>query len=444
VSTDHDLAQAGSALDLIPGSPGAILGGADGMRDWANVLDEAASGFSKLDPADWTGAAADAFRRKIAPQPAKWRTAAASFGSASNAVTEYGYALKAAQGRAGAALTLYQHGLEVTAQARAEFEAQVQAHKHQLTVATGGLALLAPPQLTFHDPGASLRSEAVANLDAARESVTSAGDTAAHAVKIATQDAPQEPSFWDDVTSTASDLVDDGTKVARAAYNNVLVPGANGLADFGAAMVHNPGDTLQLLGGLALIDAGAGLEGGGFLLDATGLGAIVGVPANVAGAFVIAAGAGLTANGAGNLMRDAGKEDMHVMHASSDGAEVQINTDRSLGNDPAKGGKYQANEYDTAIRVQQERQITLERDPSGIADWRDVNTGTTYDALGNFDGRYFDAQWSRLQSRIIDHLQKAEFLPVDVSRFDPAQRALVTTFIKDNGLAPRVFVVGGA
>jgi hypothetical protein len=47
--------------------------------------------------------------------------------------------------------------------------------------------------------------------------------------------------------------------------------------------------------GLAAIAAGAGGEVGGGLLDATGVGALVGVPVNVASAALITAGAGMTA-----------------------------------------------------------------------------------------------------------------------------------------------------
>jgi hypothetical protein len=68
--------------------------------------------------------------------------------------------------------------------------------------------------------------------------------------------------------------------------------------------------------------------------------------------------------------------------------------------------------------------------------------GKTYDAVGNFGARHFDRQWPNLQTRIVDHRQKADLVPVDVSRFTPEQVVKVKQFLKDNGYAPRAFVVG--
>jgi len=51
-------------------------------------------------------------------------------------------------------------------------------------------------------------------------------------------------------------------------------------------------------------------------------------------------------------------------------------------------------------------------------------------------------QWERLKYQIEHHLDKAEFVPVDVARFTPEQVAKIEAFIVDKGLSPRVFVVG--
>jgi hypothetical protein len=67
--------------------------------------------------------------------------------------------------------------------------------------------------------------------------------------------------------------------------------------------------------------------------------------------------------------------------------------------------------------------------------------GKTYDAVGNFPAKYFDQQWEQLQRRIDQHLNKADYVPVDVSQFTPAQVARVREFVEP--LGQRVFIVGG-
>jgi hypothetical protein len=111
-----------------------------------------------------------------------------------------------------------------------------------------------------------------------------------------------------------------------------------------------------------------------------------------------------------------------------------------LGMDPATG-KFRSAEAETAQRVEQELGIELKRSTDPAVDWVD-DTGKTYDAVGNFDARHFDRQWPNLQTKIIDHLGKADVVPIDVSRFTPEQVAKIAQFVSDNGLAPRAFLVG--
>lgn len=105
-------------------------------------------------------------------------------------------------------------------------------------------------------------------------------------------------------------------------YNHVAVPVVNGLADVGQAALEHPGDLLTIAGGLGLIALGSAGEGGGGLLDATGVGAVVGIPINVASAGLIASGAGLAGAGAVSLGQHAAQNDQRVLqeaHPSSSG-----------------------------------------------------------------------------------------------------------------------------
>jgi uncharacterized protein YukE len=112
-----------------------------------------------------------------------------------------------------------------------------------------------------------------------------------------------------------------------------------------------------------------------------------------------------------------------------------------LGMDPAQG-RFRPGEAETAVRIEQERGVTLTRAPEGSsADWLDA-AGNSYDAVGNFPPQFFDAQWPQLAYQIERHLAKADFVPVDVSTFSAEQVARVELLIAERGLGPRVFILG--
>ena len=114
---------------------------------------------------------------------------------------------------------------------------------------------------------------------------------------------------------------------------------------------------------------------------------------------------------------------------------------RDLGFDPATK-RFRPAEAETAMRVEHERGVTLTRAPAGHpADWLDEN-GKSYDAVGPFPPEFFDREWPRFSMRMELHSLKADFVPVDVSRFSREQVARIERFIMDKELAPRVFIVG--
>ncbi|MCE5290290.1 MAG: hypothetical protein LLG14_13780 [Nocardiaceae bacterium] len=113
---------------------------------------------------------------------------------------------------------------------------------------------------------------------------------------------------------------------------------------------------------------------------------------------------------------------------------------QNLGYDPAIK-KFRPGEADTGARVESELGVTLKRAPDDANyDWVD-STGKTYDAVGNFRAEYFEKEWPTLQEKIRQHLDKADLVPVDVSQFTDAQKAMVKSFIEQ--FEPRAFTVGG-
>jgi hypothetical protein len=190
------------------------------------------------------------------------------------------------------------------------------------------------------------------------------------------------------------------------------------------AHVLNALSDLLLYAGLALLIAGF------VFFPPAGIAAVVGgglvfVP-TVTGGFIALEALGLS----GVLLAQADSGG-----SVSSGEEARL---RKLGEDPDTKS-FRPGEGETAQRIEQERGVTLRRSERQGEDWVDEE-GASYDGVGNFDGKFFDAQWPHLQQVIRGHLNKADFVPVDVSKFTPAQVAQVRQFIQN--LGPRVFLVG--
>ncbi|CRK60582.1 hypothetical protein [Alloactinosynnema sp. L-07] len=110
-----------------------------------------------------------------------------------------------------------------------------------------------------------------------------------------------------------------------------------------------------------------------------------------------------------------------------------------LGYDPAVQ-RFRPGESQTARRIEDKRRTALVRSPDETGpDWIGPD-GRTYDAVGNFPGEFLDRQWKKFTERIVDHMDKSYYVPVDVSQFSPEQVKRVQEFI--GPLGPRVFIVG--
>lgn len=126
----------------------------------------------------------------------------------------------------------------------------------------------------------------------------SAEDTPAHT-------NPPDPGIWDDMANGSLD---------------VLATIGNGVVSVGNAMTEHPDETAALLIGLLTMAGGDAIESSGVALDATGVGAVAGVPLNIIGAGVI--GAGATAAGAAGV--SIGR------HAMTDSSRSPFDTDHVM------------------------------------------------------------------------------------------------------------------
>lgn len=116
------------------------------------------------------------------------------------------------------------------------------------------------------------------------------------AIQDATEGAPQSSSWLDDVGNF---FADTGSHLL------------NGAASVLNAVVNHPGDAVMTAAGIGLTMISATGEGAGLVLDATGVGAIAGVPLNVVSAAGMVAGGSMAAAGAMNIAKNAAGDD-HV------------------------------------------------------------------------------------------------------------------------------------
>ena len=288
---------------LVPGDVGAVADTMWSIRTYGDMLIEAGTGLSRVDTqAGWRGAAADQFRSRFHGESGKWIEAGACFHNAANALDSYASTLQWSQGQAADAITLWNQGQAATTTAKTQFDQAVGPVKQRNTEESAhGVPLT--PMPTFYDPGEAKRAVARDQLDRARSQLKTAGDTAASTVGVATDKAPKKPGFWSKVGNFFSGVGDD----VKVAGEHVV----NGVASFGNAMLNHPGDVLTAAGGIALTGIAAGGDGLGVVLDATGVGAVAGVPLNAISTAGVVLGAGMTAAATGDLARHAATDD-HV------------------------------------------------------------------------------------------------------------------------------------
>ncbi|WP_312034016.1 putative T7SS-secreted protein [Actinoplanes sp. TBRC 11911] len=268
----------------------------------AGHLELTGDGLADIDAGGWQGVAADEFHVKFSYEPNKWYSAANSLATAGDALTTYGHTLEWAQGQAAEAIRLWDEAAAESARARGAYQ--------QAVAQTPPGQLIAP----FMDTGEPGRQAALDTLRIARDQVESAGKTAGRFLAQEADAAPEKSSWLHQVGDFARNV---GAKVV------------NGFASFGNAMVHHPGETAALAGGIVLTAVSAAGDGLGFALDATGVGAVVGTPLNMVATAGVVAGAGITGAATTSLMQHAAGEDaVSPVSGSSPARSVPRKTDR--------------------------------------------------------------------------------------------------------------------
>jgi hypothetical protein len=315
------LGETSDPLALIPGDPASIAAVAGKMYGYSTVLTEAGNGLKRIDTTGgWSGAAANAFRKRFDGEPQRWLDAGTSFQQAATALDRYIPTLVWAQQQAGVAIQLWSQG-----------------HK----------------------------DAANSTLENACGQLSDAADAATAAVGRARDQAPQLPGFWSKVGHFFDGLWHGTEKAGAVALDD--------LASIGNAAINNPLADLGLVGGAMLAGVSAVGDGAGFVLDATGVGAVVGVPVNVVTTAGVIAGTGLMMASGGDLASHAAGDD-HVdpVNADSGSGDASSSADpqytpgtpeyeariADLSGDPAHGG-------DSTVKTVREAQVGLQLEADG-------------------------------------------------------------------------------
>ena len=228
---EEQLGQTSDPAELIHGDPAALRSAAARLRAFSSAFAETAAGLDGLEPDSWTGAAADAFRARYAPQPGRWRDAATGCGEGAGALESYAGTVTWAQGQASDAIDVYEQGQRVTAAAVTAYDGRVAAYNkaarsYDEALAAGrGIGPRPAEPGAFTDPGAALRERAQQILAAARAERDRSGAAAAAKVRAAADLAPAEPSFSQRLLDDVGDFGQADT-LAGVSFGSGILTGA--------------------------------------------------------------------------------------------------------------------------------------------------------------------------------------------------------------------------
>ncbi len=330
--------------DPVPGDPDSIVILGQDLHDIAYAIQHEAGEIEALASVkEWQSKAANRFRDAAHDAIATLRKAYHRYEVASQAM-----GTRVTEGSTGD----WASALEQAQQTAAKALRDAQAADADLKSAQSRIDRLPhgtpPTDPTFislkkqQETATSALSKAKSELQAAQDARDTAAKTAASRIHRAITHDGMHDSTWDKVKNTTENVLGDVGHFAEEMGETAL----SDLASFGSALGHDPGAAAELLGGAGLTVLGAGGEVGGVVLDATGIGAILGVPANVVSAAGIATGAGLMTAGMTALGRDAAGPDR--VNMSSDGGSGDSGDWGSADDD------YSDAAYQGALHIQEE------------------------------------------------------------------------------------------
>jgi hypothetical protein len=347
----HEWAVLGEDGDPVPGDPDAVALLGLTLKDTADDIWREAGEIKALASVEaWKSKAADTFRDAADEAEGTLRKAYHRYHAAAEAM--------GTQVRDGSEAD-WASALELAQQMAAKALKDAQAADTVHRAAATKIGML-PSGTAPTDPALAGLKKKQADADSAladaKSALRAAKDVRDKAAKAAqerihraiTHDGLHD-SRWEKISNSVGNALSDVGHFLEDAGEVVV----SDLASIGNAMAHDVGAVMEVLGGIGLATLGAGGELGGLVLDATGIGAVLGVPAGVVSAAAIAGGLGLATAGLGTIARDAAGPDR--VNMSSDAGGGRGGGDWST---PAEGDSAPVSEEERAAFTQRRSDLS--------------------------------------------------------------------------------------
>ncbi|WP_327290212.1 putative T7SS-secreted protein [Streptomyces sp. NBC_01198] len=246
---EQQLGQTDDPKELLHGDAGKIRAAATHLTKFSKAFDTGHTGLTHLDPGDWDGAGAEAFRAKFKPQPAKWAKAATACQDAATALETYAHTVDWARGQATEAVRLWKQGVAKRKAAADAYNSTLDTYHDDVKAYNDkvddgkdpGTKPVAPA--AFTDPGAKDRQAAQHTLDAARKQRDTAASHAQTAITTATALAPAKPDFTGRMENDFGD-VGKAAPIAGEHFLGGLVRSGTDLVKFARGL--NPTDPYNM------------------------------------------------------------------------------------------------------------------------------------------------------------------------------------------------------
>ncbi|CAG6397843.1 DUF6531 domain-containing protein [Streptomyces cocklensis] len=246
---EQQLGQTDDPKELLHGDSGKIQEVALHLATLSKAFETGHTGLAHLDPGDWDGLGAEAFRARFKTQPPKWAHAATACHDAASALLTYADTVDWALGQAREAVRLWKQGQAKRKAAADAYNSAVDQYHDDVKayndkVDNGkdpGTEPVKPADFT--DPGAKDKQAAKHTLDAARRQRDSAAATAEAKVREATKLAPPKPDFTDRMQNDLGD-VGKALPIAGEHFAGGLVRSLTDLNKFARGL--NPTDPYNL------------------------------------------------------------------------------------------------------------------------------------------------------------------------------------------------------
>ncbi|NEA76604.1 putative T7SS-secreted protein [Streptomyces sp. SID13588] len=246
---EQQLGRSEEPKELIHGDPKAIQETAGHLRKFGSSFGDVHRGLTRLDPGNWQGEGADAFRVKFEAHPKKWLQGADACLQAAEALGRFADIVDWAQRQAQTAIDTYRQGKDAHKKAVDAYNTKVGAYNTDLAsyqhLVNGegdpGRPPVAPDP--FHDPGATAIAEAKEILTEARRQRDAVADEARIAIDAAAELAPAKPEFTDRMSGDLQDVLVQG-EVEALHYGGGLVRSVTDATKFVRGL--NPWDTYNV------------------------------------------------------------------------------------------------------------------------------------------------------------------------------------------------------